>query len=88
MAAQDNQPEISTAAQREPFASLSPAPSSGSRRPTQGGRGRGKAKVIESHIGTETLLTMIQSLADQVSALRAELVASERVSPERQPSAV
>ena len=94
MATQDGQPESSTAPQRESFASLSPAPSSGSRRPTRGNRGRGKGKALEprrqtsgSRVSNETLLTMIQSLADQVSALRTGQVPSERVSPERRPSA-
>ena len=40
----------------------------------------------ESHAETGTLIAMIQSLADQVSALRNEQASSERVSSERQPS--
>ena len=93
MATQDGQPESSTAPQRESFVSLSPAPSSGSRRPTRGSRGKGKEKTVEprrqtsgSRISNGALLSMIQSLADQVSALRTERVSSEHVSPERQQS--
>lgn len=93
MAAQDGQPESSTAPQRGSPPSPSPALSPGSRRPTQRGRGKGKAKAvepppetIEPPIGMGTLLAMVQSLTDQVSALRTERVSSERVSPERQPS--
>ena len=100
MAAQDGQPESSTAPRRGSRTSASPAPSFGSRGSSRGrGRGRGKGKAVEPHrqpsesqTETDTLRSMIQFLTDEVAALRNERVSnervsSERVSPERQPSA-
>jgi hypothetical protein len=95
MATQDGQPESSTARQRGSPASQSPAPSSGSRRPTRAGRGRGKGKAnspprqaSETRTDTRALISMIQSLADQVAALRNERAPSEHALPPRQPSTV
>jgi len=60
---------------------LSESPSSAPRRSTRGGRGRGKAKATPHFQANEpppttndmaTLLSMIQSLTNQVSALRIE----------------
>ena len=81
MATQDGQPESSTARQQD-------SPSPATRRPARGNRGKGKGKATESPsrnddppISVGTLFTMIQSLTDQVSALRNERAQSERAPP-------
>jgi len=93
MATQDGQPESSTTHLRGSPASQSPAPSSGSRRPIRADRGRGKGKAVEPRRPTGeprvtigTLFTMVQSLTDEVSALRTERDTSEHAPLKRQPS--
>jgi hypothetical protein len=90
MAARDSQPESSTAQPGGSIGALSPAPSPASRRPAQRSRGRAKGKAIDappetnaSQVTLDTLLSMVQTLTEQVTALQTAQTSSERVSPER-----
>ena len=93
MATQDGQLESFITHLRGSPAFQSLVPSSGSRRQTRGGRGRGKGKAVEPRrltgeprVTMGTLLAMVQSFTDEVSALRTERAMSERTLLERQPS--